>query len=65
MDPRNSETQLVFGTVVDTGKVYSDQKGWFLVISRRVVKYVFILYSYNANTMFSETPKIRTGKDIL
>ena len=45
MEPRNEETNLVFTTVVDTGKVYSHQRDHSTVKPIRGVKYEFILYS--------------------
>ena len=45
MDPSNTEIRIVFATVVDAGKVYSNQTGHFSVTSNRGVKCVFILYS--------------------
>ena len=65
MDPSNVENHLVFTTVVDSWKVYSDQTGSFTFISSRGVKYVFILYSYSPNNNLSDTLKSRTVKDIL
>ena len=47
MQPRNVETHLVFETVVDAGKFNPYQTGNFPVTSRKGVKYVFILYSYD------------------
>ena len=52
METGNAETHLVFATVVDTGKVYSDQTGHFTVTSSKGVKYVSILYSYEDNAIF-------------
>ena len=65
MDPSNTDTHLVFTIVVDAGKVHPDQTGSFIVTYSRVVKYVFISYSYNTNKVFSDTLKSRIGKDIL
>ena len=65
MDPINAETRIFSATVVDSGKVYSYQIGNFPVTSRRGVKYVFILYSYDANAILSEPLMIRGVKDIL
>ena len=65
MEYRNVETNIVFWTVAYEGKLYSDQTGRFTVTSIRGVKYVFILYSYDANGILSEPLKIRTGKNIL
>ena len=65
MEPRNAETRIVFSTVVDAVKVYIDQTGHFPVTSIRVVKYTFIIYSYDANTIFSDTLKSITYKGVL
>ena len=42
-----------------------DQTGCFTVTSIKGVKYVLILYSYDANVIFPEPLNSRTGKDIL
>ena len=65
MDTRNKETYLVFATLVDAVKEYPDQKISFPVTSIRGVEYVFILYSYDANNLFSNLLKSITVKDIL
>ena len=52
MDTNNAENCLVFVTVVDSGKLYSDQTGHFPFTSIRGVKYVFILYLYDTNSVF-------------
>ena len=62
MNPINAGTYLSFTEVVDVGKLCSDQTGHFPVASITGVKYVFILYSYNANAIFSDPLKSRTGK---
>ena len=65
MEHSNSETHIIFATVVDAVKLYSYQTGFFPVTSIKGVKYVFILYYYDANEILSHPLKIRTGKDIL
>ena len=65
MEPINTETHIVFATVVNAGKLYSEQTINFTVTSRKGVKYVFILYLYDNNKILSETLKMRTKKDIL
>ena len=52
MEPDNTEKCIVFATFVGAGKVYSNQTGRFHVSSSKVVKYVFIVYSYDANAVF-------------
>ena len=64
-EKRNIETCIVFATVLDAGKVCSYQSGSFTLTSSRVVKYVFILYSYGANAILSDPLKRILGKDIL
>ena len=65
MDPRNTETNILFETVMDAVKLYLHQTGYFPVTSNRGLKYVFILYSYDANTILSYTLKGRTVKEII
>ena len=65
MDTNNAENCLVFVTVVDSGKLYSDQTGHFPFTSIRGVKYVFILYLYDTNSVFSQLLNSRTGYYIL
>ena len=65
MDPSNAKNRLVFATVLDAGNVYSDQTGCFPFISIRVFNYLFIIFLYDVNAMFSDPFKIRIGKDIL
>ena len=52
MYPSNTETHLEFSTAVGAVKVYSYQTGHLPVTSSRVVNYIFILYSYDANENF-------------
>ena len=65
MEPSNSETHILFSTVVDARKLYSYQTDNFTVTSSEGIKYIFILYSYKANEILSEPLKSRTGKDIV
>ena len=62
MDPSNTDTHLVFTIVVDAGKVHPDQTGSFIVTYSRVVKYVFILYSYNTNKVFQIPSRAESGR---
>ena len=57
MESSNTETHIIFATVVDTGKGKSDQTGRFTVTYMRGVKYLFILYSYDANKFFLGTSR--------
>ena len=57
MEPRNAETCLLFELVVDAGKLLSDQTGCFTVTYKRKVKYIFILYSHDANTICQSPPR--------
>ena len=63
MEHSNSETHIIFATVVDAVKLYSYQTGFFPVTSIKGVKYVFILYYYDDNTYLADPINSRTGKD--
>ena len=47
------------------GHFNPERKGSFLVTSSKVVKYLFILYSYDANKKISDSINSRMVKDIL
>ena len=58
-------THLLFASIEPVGRVYTNQTGWFPVTSSSGHKYICILYAYNANGIFEEPIKSRTGTDIL
>jgi hypothetical protein len=62
---KNEPTHLTFATIEDTGKIYTDQTGRFLVTSSQGHKYILILYDYNSNAILAEPIKSRSGSDIL
>ena len=55
--PINTETHLVFSTVANAGKVYSDQTGRFPVTSSKGVNYSFNYY-HTIPTQFSHITSI-------
>ena len=44
VDIRNTETHHLFATILDAGKIYSDQTVRFHVTSSGGVNYIFLLY---------------------
>lgn len=61
----NASTDLLFATVTETGKIYTDQTGRFPVTSSRGNKYILVLYDYDTNAILTEPLKNRTGNEIL
>ena len=51
--------------MVTPGNIYTDQTGRFPITYRKGTKYVFVLYSYEFNTITPEPLKDRTRKEIL
>jgi hypothetical protein len=63
--PNDDETtHLVFATIEETGKIYTDQTGRFPVTSSRGTKYVMVLYDYDSNAVLTEPLKNRTGQEL-
>jgi hypothetical protein len=48
-----------------TGQIYTDQTGRFPVTSSRGMKYLMILYEYDANLIWAEPIKNRTGPTLV
>lgn len=63
-EPNIKATNLVYATVEQTNRVYSDQTGCFLVTSLPGNKYNFVLYTYNANAILTDPLKVQIGKEI-
>ena len=59
----NAATHLILETVVYSVKLYSYQTGCFTIKDKKGVKYVFILSYYDANTIFPDLLKSRSGKN--
>ena len=51
--------------MVTPGKIYRDQTGRFSVTSRKITKYMFVLYCYDVNKIITKLLKNRTGKYIV
>ena len=62
---QKQKTHMAFASIEATGKVYTDQTGRFPHASSRGYKYIFILYSYDANAILAEPIKSRAAQDIL
>ena len=62
-------TNAVYASIVTlpapTGHTYSDQTGRFPVQSSQGNEYVFVLYDFDSNAIFSEPMRNRTGIEIL
>ena len=58
-------SHLVFATVQEIGKIYTDQTGKFPYPSSRGYKYIFILYSYDSNAILTKPIKTKTNDEIL
>lgn len=54
-----------FAVFKEIGRVYSDQTGRFPITLSLGSKHVFLLYSYDANAIFTEPIKSRAGRDIV
>ncbi len=60
-EPYNARTQIIFMTIFEIpGMLFSNQLGWFPIMSNRGNKYVVIFYIYNANFVKSVPIKSRT-----
>lgn len=46
----NIKTHLIFALIVEEGKIYMDQTGRFQKFSSKVIKYIMVIYLYDANT---------------
>ena len=46
-----------------TGKLSSDQTGYFTIMSRKVNKYVMVLYDHNTNKILEEPLASRSQQD--
>ena len=47
-----------------TGKIYTDQTGWFPIPSSKYNKYILVAYHYDSNTIYAESLKTRTGLEL-
>eukprot|EP00957_Ditylum_brightwellii_P067576 5129899-Ditylum_brightwellii.AAC.1 len=61
----NMKTQLAFVTIIDEGKIYTDQTGKFPVVSSKCNRYIMIIYAYDANCILVEPMKNRTEHSIV
>jgi hypothetical protein len=59
------KTQYVYAATLDAGQIYTDQTGIFPVVSRKVNKYIIILYDYNRNAILAKPIKDRTAPELL
>eukprot|EP00957_Ditylum_brightwellii_P075240 5717677-Ditylum_brightwellii.AAC.1 len=61
----NMKTQPAFATIIDEGKIYTDQTEKFLVISSKGNRYIMVIYAYDANCILVEPMKNRTERYIV
>eukprot|EP00957_Ditylum_brightwellii_P199624 15218256-Ditylum_brightwellii.AAC.1 len=64
-EENNLKIQHMFVVILEEGKVYSDQTGWFLHTSSKGTKYIMVLYVYNANDILTIGLKNRTEGELL
>jgi hypothetical protein len=64
-EPHNQITNQAFATIKETGKVYTDQTGAFLITSSNGYKYMLVMYHYDTNAILIEPLKTRHGNEIL
>ena len=58
-------TNLVFLKTVDfTGKIYTDQIGWFPITSSKGNKYILVDYHQDSNNIHAEPFKTQTGVEL-
>jgi hypothetical protein len=58
-------TNCIYATTIDAGKIYTDQTGHFPVISSKVNKYIMVLYEYDGNYILAEPIKNITAPELL
>ena len=63
-EPNNAKTHMIFGAVLDEGRIYTDQTGRFPHHSSKGTKYVMVLYCYDANAILTEPLKNRTEAEL-
>ncbi len=61
----NKQTNDIFTTIEQTGKIYTDQTGRFPVTSSKGNKYILLLYEYDTNASLTEPIKNRTAPELL
>eukprot|EP00957_Ditylum_brightwellii_P160341 12205508-Ditylum_brightwellii.AAC.1 len=59
------KSQLAFATIIDKGKIYTDQTGQFPAVSSRGNRYITVIYAYDANCILVEPMKNRTECSII
>jgi hypothetical protein len=56
-DTDNKEMSFQFATIVDSGRIYTDQTGCFPVTSSQGNQYILVLYDYDSNAILVEPLK--------
>ena len=59
------ENEYYFKTVELTGKIYSDQTGWFPTTSSKGTKYVMIIYDHDSNAIIARPLKSKSATEQL
>jgi hypothetical protein len=61
----DNKTNFLFATILDTGRIYTDQTGRFPITSSQGNQYIMVLYDYDSNAILTEPLKNRKGQEIL
>ena len=61
---KSGEYYFVITPIAETGNMFSDQTGYFLVTSSKGNKYITIMYDYDSNNILGEAIKSRTGDEL-
>jgi hypothetical protein len=59
------KTQYVYAAPLDSGQIYTDQKGRFPVVPSKGNKCIMILYDYDSNAILAQPIKERTSPELL
>ena len=64
-EPGNIQSNFVFATVEQKGKIYTDQTGQFPVMSSKGNQYILILYEYDTNAILTEALQNHSATEML
>jgi hypothetical protein len=59
------KTHVVYAATIKAGQKYTDQTGWFPVVSNKGNKYNMVLYEYYDNAIMAEPIKNRAAMELL
>ena len=60
-DKKVQENKFYLKTVELTGKIYSNQIGWFPTTSSKGNKYIMVIYNHNSNAILACLLKIKSS----